>query len=148
MGRHALSCSDQDGFLCSAERAAAEASHNFLTAAAPVRNTTPSFSLRRRSLCWLLSAAYPARYPQAESTPPVRCLIDGNTRRVHRTPADGRFNYSQNELIFNGVDWLLRKMYCELRAAAECAAATVLFVDHRALLTARQNWGERPDGHQ
>jgi hypothetical protein len=38
---------------------------------------------------------------------------------------------------FNGVDWLLRKLCCQLQEAPECADTDVVFLDHRKLAEPR-----------
>ena len=38
---------------------------------------------------------------------------------------------------FNGVDWLQRRLYCQLKAAKQCERTRVVFLDHRQLAQPR-----------
>ena len=42
-----------------------------------------------------------------------------------------------NVRAFNGVDWLLRRLYCQLKAAKQCERTRVVFLDHRQLAQPR-----------
>jgi hypothetical protein len=53
------------------------------------------------------------------------------------TVAVGSEGKVSNVRGFNGVDWLQRRLYCQLKAAKQCERTRVVFLDHRQLAQPR-----------
>ena len=73
----------------------------------------------RRQRTLLIASAMPPNMP-AEANMPAEKV--------------GKMN---NVRAFNGVDWLLRRLYCQLKAAKQCERTRVVFLDHRQLAQPR-----------